>query len=261
MAKRIISILSGKGGVGKTTISVNLSTIAASGRNEVVLVDGDMGNPSVGLHLGLWGYMNGLQNVLAGKCKLEQALVVHPATGIRVLPSTLEYRRGIKTGKLKEVLHKSSRDMFVIDSPPGVSQSVEDILKGCTETVIVVTPDIPSVMSAVKIIELAKECKVKVNGLILNRVEKKKYEMHHKEIENTCNTRILITIPEQRVVPESISARIPVTLFAPRSKVSMAFNDLAVELGLGSKGLGAERAAGNVVARFFHWLSKLFGGR
>jgi len=260
MPKRIISVLSGKGGVGKTTISVNLSALAASGGSEIVLVDGDIGNPSVGLHLGLWGYMSGLQNVLAGACKLEDVMVVHPVTGIRVVPSTLEYRRGVSTGRLGDVLRRASHDTFILDSPPGVSRSVEDILGCCTETVVVVTPDIPSVMSAVKIIELAKLRKVKVSGLVLNRVQKKKYEMHQREIESTCNVPILVSIPEDRVVPESISARIPVVLYAPKSPVSRDLGDLAVELGLGGGGGGGAAIGGNAVARFFRWLSRLFGG-
>ena len=247
--------------MGKTTISVNLSALAASEIGEVVLIDGDMGNPSVGIHLGLWGYTNGLQNVLSEKCDLDNAVVMHPSTGIRVVPSTLEYTRGVKTARLKEVMDKSAYKMFILDSPPGVSQNVEDILRCCTETVVVVTPDVPSVMSAVKIIELAKNCNVKVNGLVLNRVMNKKYEMHHKEIESTCNAPILVTIPEDRIVPESISARMPAVIYKPRSPVSKNFNDLAVELGIGGKMVGGEDAEGNAFARFFRWISKLFGGR
>ena len=260
MAKRIISVLSGKGGVGKTTIAVNLSALAAA-HSEIVLIDGDLGNPTVGLQLGLWGYMNGLQNVLNGKCKLEQAIIVHPATGIRVVPSSLEYQRGVKTSRFKEVLEDTPHENVMIDSPPGVSSAVEDILAACTETIVVVTPDIPSVMSAVKIIELAEQSKVKVAGLVLNRVQNKSYEMHIKEIESTCDARILTTIAEEKVVPESISARMPAVLYAPRSAVSRSFNDLSVELGFGGQGIIGRAAAGrNPVARFFAWLSRRFGG-
>ena len=259
MAKRIISVLSGKGGVGKTTIAVNLSALAAAD-SEIVLIDGDVGNPTVGLHLGLWGYTNGLQNVLAGKCGLEQAEVVHPATGIRVVPSSLEYVRELKTSKLKEVLERDPHDKFIIDSPPGVSMTLEDILAASTETIVVVTPDIPSVMSAVKIIELAEKSKVKVDGIVLNRVLNKKYEMHVREIENTCNSRILVTIPEEKTVPESIAARMPVVLYAPNCAAASSFRDLAVELGFDGKGIERGVGRGGPLARFFAWLSRRFGG-
>ncbi|RLG20127.1 hypothetical protein DRN67_00800 [Candidatus Micrarchaeota archaeon] len=257
--KRIISILSGKGGVGKTTLSVNLGAIAASNGKEMVLVDGDLGNPSVGLHLGLWGYTAGLQSVLAAKCGLEQVTIVHPATGMRVVPSTLEYSSNVKMSKLKDVLKAATYRSFIIDSPPGIASGVEEILSSCNETIVVVTPDIPSVMSAVKIIEIARKKGVKVDGLVLNRVQNKRYEMHEKEIESTCNVPILVSIKEDRAVPESISAKMPAVLYAPKSKASRSFQQLATELGFSGKAAGV-KGRGGMMARFFAWLSRLFGG-
>jgi len=260
MPKRIIGIISGKGGVGKTTISVNLSVLSSMSGAEIVLIDGDMGNPGVGLHLGLWGYSTGLQKVLAGECTLDQATIIHPTTGIRVVPSTLEYERGVMMSKLKEVLGKAHEELVIVDSPPGVSALAEEILSSCTEALIVVTPDIPSVMGASKIIELAKQCKVKVSGLVLNRVQNKKYEMHPKEIENTCDARILSIIPEDRAVPESISARIPAVIYAPSSIVSQKFQELAevLEINGGKTPVRGSGVGRGIVARMIAFLKRMF---
>ncbi len=259
MSKRVIGVISGKGGVGKTTLSVNLSAIAALNGADVVLIDGDLGNPGVGLHLGLWGYSAGLQQVLSGKYTAEQATIIHPATGIRVLPSTLEYERGAKLSNLKNVVKATSQSLAIIDSPPGVSASAEDILSSCTEAIILVTPDIPSVMGAAKIIELAKKCNTKVAGLVLNRVQNKNYEMHPKEIEHTCEARVLAVIPEDKAVPESISARIPVVMYAPNSPVSNKLHDLAGELDLVSERT-VRIGGGGFSAGIRAFFRRLFGG-
>jgi septum site-determining protein MinD len=259
MAKRVIGVISGKGGVGKTTLSVNLGAIAALNGADVVLIDGDIGNPGVGLHLGLWGYSSGLQQVLAGKYTAEQATIIHPATGIRVLPSTLEYERGAKLSNLKNVVKAVAQSLAIIDSPPGVSSAAEDILSSCTEAIILVTPDIPSVMGAAKIIELAKECNTKVSGLVLNRVQNKKYEMHPREIEHTCEARVLAVIPEDKAVPESISARIPVVMYAPNSPVSIKLHDLASELDLVSERT-VRIGSGGFFAGIRAFFRRIFGG-
>jgi len=235
MVKRILGVVSGKGGVGKTTIAVNMGVLAAKAGMQMVVVDGDTGNPSVGLQLGMMGYADGLQKVLAGKCAFEQALLVHPMTGVRVMPSTFGYEGEVRMPRLYEVLNANKYDNIIVDTPPGLSREVRDIVGACTDIIIVVTPDMSSTMSAVKMCDMAMKRGVKVNGIVINRVHKKKYEMHYKEIEDTCEQRILATINEDRVVPESIGMHVPVALNAPKTQVSRAFNELTVSLGLESR--------------------------
>ena len=167
MAKRILGVVSGKGGVGKTTISVNLSALAAKAGMQVVLVDGDVGNPSAGLHLGMIGHADGLQKVLAGKCGFEETLLVHPMTGVRVMPSIFGYDGEADLGRLKDAVQKSKHENFVIDSPPGMSREVKDIVRACTDIIIVVTPDMSSTMSAVKMCDMAADMGGKVKGKVL----------------------------------------------------------------------------------------------
>jgi MinD-like ATPase involved in chromosome partitioning or flagellar assembly len=96
--------------------------------------------------------------------------------------------------------------------------------------VVVTTPDIPSVTSATKIIDLAETHRVGVAGLVVNRVLNKKYELHMQEIESLCNTRIIAKIPEDPGVPESIAAKVPITMYYPSSPASLAITQLAREL-------------------------------
>jgi septum site-determining protein MinD len=101
---RIITITSGKGGVGKTTTSINLgAAINAFGR-EVIVVDANLTTPNVGLHLGAPIVPISLNHVLSGKAKLTEAMYEHES-GTKIIPSSLsvsELRR-LDPDKLKDV--------------------------------------------------------------------------------------------------------------------------------------------------------------
>jgi septum site-determining protein MinD len=227
MEKRIIGVLSGKGGVGKSTVAINLCALASESRNMVLLVDADISNPCVGLHLGMWRTALGIQDVLNRKAKIEEAIVVHPTTGIRMVPASLEYGKSTKLDNLKPVLNACGYEHIVLDCPPGTTQSTEEIIKACTEILVVVTPDVPSVTSGTKLIEIAKEYKTKVAGVVVNRAGNRPYEMHPKEIETITETRICAIIPEDQAVPESIASKIPLVAYKPKSQASAAIEELA----------------------------------
>lgn len=260
MEKETIGIISGKGGVGKSTIAVNLATLFASSDYDNLLIDGDTSNPSVGLHLGIWQHSYGLQDVLDGKITPEEAIVLHPATGIRVIPSSLRYVKDASMKNLSRVLGSiKAYQCITIDSPPGLSSEVENIMKACSKLIVVTTPDVPSVTSATKIVDLAETHRIPVAGLVVNRIVNKKYELHMQEIESMCNTRIIGRIPEDSRVPESIAVKIPVTLYFPKSPASMAFNNLATEIsGKRIRTLRATREG--LLGRLINFFRSVLGG-
>lgn len=230
MEKRIIGVVSGKGGVGKTTVSVNLGILAAQSGSNVLVVDADIGNPTVGLHLGQWQYAHGMQDVAKKKIKLEEAVVVHPPSGLHFLPSTFSDVSDVHVRNLKPILRQSDFDTIIIDTPPGFSHYIYEVMGVCSEIVLVANPSMPSVTSATRMTELSKKAKVKTTGIVLNRVTNSAHEMHPKEVEKVCETRIISIIPEDRAVAESISAKIPVSIYAPYSPVGRSFSDLATYL-------------------------------
>jgi septum site-determining protein MinD len=233
MNKRVIGVISGKGGVGKSTIAVNLATIYALSEIENLLVDVDLGNPTVALHLGLWQHSYGLQDILLGKAEIGDAIILHPASGMRIIPASLKYQKEVSLERLKAVLQQiETYKMITIDSPPGITNDVENIMRACTDLVVVTTPDIPSVTSATKIIDMAGDLGggPKVTGIVINRVLNRRYELHQKEIESMCGCRILGTIPEDQKVPESISIKIPLALYAQNSPASKSLYELSREI-------------------------------
>jgi len=230
MARRVVGVVSGKGGVGKTTIAVNLGVLAASAGLQALLVDGDVANPSIGLHLGLLGYADGLQKVLEGKCRLEEAMLIHAMSGLKAVPATFGEQVEIDMKPLKGIVGRAKYENMIVDTPPGISPIVRDIMGACTEVIVVVTPDMSSTLSAVKMCDMASGLGVKVDGLVINRIQNKKYEMHWKEIETTCEQRVLAMINEDRAVPEAIAAHVPVVIHAPRSQAALSMRELAAAL-------------------------------
>jgi septum site-determining protein MinD len=254
---RIIGVVSGKGGVGKSFLAVNITTLLRRMGKNPLIVDCDLSNPSIGLHLGL-SYGNvGIQEVLMNKNNVSEAVVVQPQTGIRILPASLKYRPGIGLKKLKKLLQGiPDYNFIVIDSPPGITEDVEHIIDAADELIIVTTPDIPSVTSAAKMVDLCKDVGKKVSGIIVNRVTESAYELSIKEIEGMTEASVLAQVPEDRNVPESIAARTPIVLYNPSSAASMRIYNAVITL----TGIGiAPRIHESIMRRVAAFVRRLLG--
>ncbi|MEK6954674.1 MAG: P-loop NTPase [Candidatus Micrarchaeota archaeon] len=253
---QIIGIISGKGGVGKSVVAVNTASILSKMGRQVALVDADLSNPSISLHLGLSYTPIGIQEVLAGKNKISDGLIIHPMTGLRVLPASLKYKPDVNLKNLKNILKSlDAYDYVIVDSPPGITEDVEAILEACDKVVIVTTPDIPSITSASKIVSLCKDVKTEVVGIVANRITNSNYELSEKEIESMSEVKVICDIPEDDNVPASIAARLPVTLYKPNSAASQMLR-YAAEVISGSE---VPRPSGKgALSKLIGWLSRLF---
>ena len=225
--KKIIGVVSGKGGVGKSTIAVNISSLLSLKGLSTVLVDADFYNPCIGLHLGMWHHPVGFQHFLEQKAKLDEVLAIYPPAGLHCILSSLSYYKDIKTDNMSALINQLQYDYVVLDCSPGLSKYVEDIIGVCNELYIVITPDVPSVTSASKLLGIIEDMKNKPKiSFILNRVTGKKYEMYPREIEHLCGARLSATIPEDHNIPESIASKMPVVLYNPNAKSSRIFSDV-----------------------------------
>ncbi|MFH0835220.1 MAG: P-loop NTPase, partial [Candidatus Micrarchaeota archaeon] len=208
---RTIGIVSGRGGVGKSVLAVNLSAVLTRRGVKNIIIDADLSNPSIGLHLGLPYSAVGLQDVLCGQRHFRDAILVHPSTGIRVLPASLKYTRGASLKNLARVVSEVGRayEFTIVDSPPGLMEDVLHILDACDEIVVVTTPDVPGVSSATKIISLCTKSRRRVRGVVVNRCTGAPFELTVREIESMTESPVLVRIPEDRTIPASISMRVP----------------------------------------------------
>ena len=227
--RRVIGILSGKGGVGKTTLSTNLGLAMHNLGEDVVVVDADLKNPSLGIQLGAFDYDTTLQDVMEKEMPLMEAMYIHN-TGLRFVPShvSLNYL-DVDSAKLRRVFE----DVYftsIIDSPPGMGKEAISVLEVCDEAIIVTTPALPDVAGALRTVEVAKSMGILVKGIVLNKLMGRTYEVTKSEIEAVSGVKVLQVVPWDENVLRSISYKKPIVQFNAYSKSAVAFYELAAKI-------------------------------
>jgi flagellar biosynthesis protein FlhG len=145
-ATRVIAVTSGKGGVGKTTVAVNLALLLAELGHRVLVVDADLGLANVDVMLGL-NPARHLGRLLAGECAAEDIaeegplglMVISGGSGLRELADTDEHGRQLLREKLRAYYPKF--DFVVIDTSPGIGDHVLGFLTDADEILLVTTPE------------------------------------------------------------------------------------------------------------------------
>ncbi|MCX6818663.1 MAG: cell division ATPase MinD [Candidatus Aenigmarchaeota archaeon] len=226
MAK-IIGIVSGKGGVGKTTTALNLGLALQELGEQVIVVDGDIKNPNVGLYLGLYKFPTTLQNVMRG-ADIKDAQYLH-SSGLRIIPASLSIdEAGVGFSRLKEVFNEME-GYVLIDFAPGLGREVLALLEICDNAIVVTNPNIPSITSTMRFISIIREMNKEVLGVIINR-SGKAYEIKREDIEIICDAPIIGEIPEDENVRKSAMMKTPVLHYKPYSKAAIKFKGVAARL-------------------------------
>ncbi|MBD3253433.1 AAA family ATPase [Candidatus Pacearchaeota archaeon] len=220
------AIISGKGGVGKTTTSINLGTALNHLGEDVIIVDGNLTTPNVGIHLGAPIVPIALNQVLNNQAKIENAIYEHES-GTKVMPASLslketeklDYNRLIEiTKKLKKITNH-----VIIDSPAGLGEEAKAVIKACDEMIIVTNPEISAVTDALKTIKSAEENNKKIRGVIINRYRGNKIEMSLSNIQDMLEIPIIGIIPEDESIKASQVMKNPVIHTHPKSIATRTF--------------------------------------
>jgi len=230
---KLITITSGKGGVGKTTTSINLAAAMNSFGKEVVVVDANLTTPNVGLHLGAPIVPVSLNHVLQGKAKVIDAVYEHES-GTKVIPSSLSINelRKVNHHKLKEVGRKLKKmaDFVIYDSAAGLGDEAIAAIESADELVIVTNPEIPAVTDALKTAKLAERMGKTVKGIIVTKAYASKYEMPISNIHDMLELPILGVIPLDDKIRASLSMKDAVIHTHPNSKASREYMKIAAKL-------------------------------
>lgn len=256
----IISIVSGKGGVGKTTTAANLGIALRQLGKKVCVVDANVTTSNLGLHLGLVHYPVTLHEVLKNRFPIIDSLYIHES-GLRVLPGSLslEVSKNISLGNIRRNLEILDRkfDYVIIDSAPGIEKEAMAAVDVADEIIVVTNPELPAITDAIKIMELAKKDKKTIKGIVLNKVFGKDFEPLTEEIESVTNVPVLAEIPFDMRVMESISDKIPVVLSSKNSSAAKAFFRLAERIAGNDF---SEKASLNAISSgVIGWLRNFFG--
>ncbi|NET52820.1 MAG: septum site-determining protein MinD, partial [Merismopedia sp. SIO2A8] len=173
---RIIVITSGKGGVGKTTVTANLGTTLARMGRRVALVDADFGLRNLDLLLGLENrVVYTALEVLAGQCRLEQALVKDKRQeGLMLLPAAQSRtKESISPAQMKKLLGVLAQkfEYILVDCPAGIEMGFRNAIAAASEALVVTTPEITSVRDADRVVGLLEAQNIKRIKLVVNRLK------------------------------------------------------------------------------------------
>ena len=171
----IIVITSGKGGVGKTTVTANIGLGLANLNKKVVVVDTDIGLRNLDVVLGLENrIVYNLIDVIEGSCRMKQALIRDKhCENLYLLPSA---QTRDKTSVKPEQMVKLTKDLaeefdyILLDCPAGIEQGFKNAIAGAQRSIVVTTPEVSSIRDADRIIGLLEASGIRKNELLINRL-------------------------------------------------------------------------------------------
>lgn len=236
---RIILICSGKGGVGKTTLTANLGVALARLGNQTVVLDADFGLRNLDLLLGLENrIIYTAQDVLAETCRLEQALVKHKQEPhLSLLPAgnprMLEW---LKPDDMKKIVAMVAEraDFVLIDCPAGIEDGFKNAAAASNEAIVITTPEVSAVRDADRVIGLLNSQEIEPVQLVLNRVRPRM--MANQEMLSVEDVTDILALPLLGLVQEdeqvivSTNRGEPLTLNGTASPAALATMNIARRL-------------------------------
>jgi len=219
--------------ISNTTTAINLGAAINFFGRDVLVVDGNLTTPNIGIHLNSPQVPITLNHVLLGKAELFESVYEHES-GMKVIPASLSVRelRRIRYEKIRDFKDefKKISDYVIVDSSAGLGNEALLTMRLADELIIVTNPEIPAVTDALKTIKLAEQMKKKIFGVIVTRVKKNKTEMRASNVKEMLEAPILGMIPEDPVVQEALNLKDAVIHTHPKSKISRAYKEIAAKI-------------------------------
>ncbi len=236
---RVIVITSGKGGVGKTTVTANLGTALASLGRKVALVDADFGLRNLDLLLGLeQRIVYTALDVLSGECSLDKALVRDKRVPNLVLLPAAQNRtkESISPEQMKELVEqlKPDYDYILIDCPAGIEMGFRNAIAPADEAIIVTTPEMAAVRDADRVVGLMESENIKTIRLIVNRVRPEMIQLNQmiavEDILDLLVIPLLGVVPDDQQIIISTNRGEPIVLEQQESLPATAIKNIAARL-------------------------------
>lgn len=227
---KTIGIVSLKGGVGKTSVVAALGAALADFDKKVLLIDGNLSSPCLGLHLNIIDPEKTLHHVLNRTANVTEA--IYQYENFDIMPASTFERIETSPLKLKDKIKglKQKYDFILIDSSPTLDSETLAVILASDEIFVVTTPDHPTLNSTLKAIRLAKQRGTPISGLILNKVHKKDFELALENIEEIAEIPVMAVIPYDTNVLKALSELVPSTHHKPHSEGSTEYKKLAATL-------------------------------
>ena len=240
---RILAISSGKGGVGKTNVVVNVAIAMARQNRRVLVLDADLGLANIDVVMGISPRFN-LQHVISGQKGLRE-VVVQTASGIQVisggsgladLANLSETQRETLIGSLAEL--EGMADMMLVDTGAGIGANVLQFILAAQELIVVTTPDPTAITDAYSLIKVVSRLSSDVAlRLVVNQVRTaQEAEDISGNIINVARRFLHVEVASYGSLPydlnlvKAVRRQMPLALAYPNSPASYAFSALAARI-------------------------------
>lgn len=226
MRGTVVTVTSGKGGVGKTTTALNLAAALGGDGFSVTLVDADLGMANIGTMLDVRADLT-LHDVLAGRADVESA-VVSTRESMDIVPGgrNLGQYAEADAGRLPGVLDTLAEryGYVVVDTGAGLGYADVVPLEAADEVLLVTTPLDAAVIDTTKLAEFSGRVDARVRGVVVTRADE---DTDPTAIAAGIGTELLGVVPEDPNVPESTAAGNTLRQHAPDSPAGVAYGQLA----------------------------------
>ncbi len=264
MAGKVITVTSGKGGVGKTTTTANLGVALARMGKKVVMIDADIGLRNLDIVMGLENrIVYDLVDVVEKRCRLNQAMIKHKQfPNLYLIPAAqTRDKTAVSPQDMVNITNelRPEFDFILIDSPAGIERGYRNAIEPADEVLIVTNPEVSAVRDADRIVGLLQSSAKAQPKLIINRLKpdmvKRGEMMSAEDVREILSIKIIGIVPEDENVIPSSNNGVPVTL-NEGSRAGVAFRNIARRLnGEDVPFMNLDEHQG-----LFARISRLFGG-
>ena len=237
---KVIAVTGGKGGIGKTSVSVNLAITLARQNRKVMLMDADFGLANVDVLLGLNSRRN-MSHVISGECSLDEIIVDGPS-GLKIIPSasgnnSMLNLTAVEHGGLIRAFSELTHDVDVllVDTAAGISESVVTYTRAANEVIVVVCDEPASLTDAYALIKVLNRYHGKYRFHVLANMTSDIHEGRNlfKKLSKVAqrfldvNLSYMGAIPRDDYLRKAVQRQQAVVDAFPRSSSAIAFGKLA----------------------------------
>lgn len=265
MTTTVLTITSGKGGVGKTTTTANLAAALATLGKKVVAIDTDIGLRNLDVVMGLENrIVYDLINVVEGTCRLRQALIRDKRlSGLYLIPAAQSRdKNAITPGDLINLVDqlRGEFDFVLIDSPAGIEQGFKNAIAPADRVLVVTTPEVSAIRDADRIVGLLEAHEKHSPDLIVNRIRpdmvKRGQMLHTDDVTDLLAINLIGMIPDEQSIIVSTNQGRPLVM-QNGSMAGQAYKNIARRL------IGQDVPFINLESNGTFWslghISKIFG--